>query len=89
MYGNGNAEREYYMTKDYAEGEREMTKPVYCNYEGCRDYEVEHEVDVLVAYCGNFGTATYTCGSCHHESEHDFELDEHDFGYDPDTREDE
>lgn len=89
MYGNASAERGYYTPKDSVEGEREMTKTVYCGNEGCRDYEVEHEAEVLVSYSGTYGVATYTCPSCSTENQHEWDnLDEFDFGFDPDIRED-
>lgn len=70
--------------REVPEGEREMTKTVYCNNEGCRAYEMDEEVEVLVVYYGTHGTVTYTCGSCFHESEHEVEVSDADFGSDTD-----
>ena len=87
MYGQGNAERQYYTPKESAEGELETNKTVYCQNEDCADFEVELDADLLISYYGSYGTATYTCPTCKADSTHEFEVDEYDFGYDPDARE--
>jgi hypothetical protein len=78
MYG-------YLEPREVPEGELELTKTVYCQNENCAEHEMEHEVNVLVVYVGDSGSATYTCHRCELESEFEFDLDAEDFGFDPDA----
>lgn len=87
MYGQGNAERNYYTPSESPEGELEQTRAVYCQNEDCRDFELEVEETLIVGYSGTYGSASYNCPTCGLQSDHEFTLDEYDFGYDPDARE--
>ena len=75
----------YLEPPEYAEGELELTKTVYCKNEDCGEHEMEHEVNVLVVYVGDSGSTTYTCHRCELVSEFEFDLDAEDFGFDPDA----
>lgn len=89
-YGSdfGRAERAYYTPTEYAEGEYEGTRSLYCSYDQCSEFEHEYEVDVVIGYVGNTGSATYTCHRCGLDSEHEFELDDEEIGGAYDTDED-
>lgn len=90
MYGSdlGRAERAYYTPPEYAEGEYEGTRSLYCRNEDCADFEFEVDVDVVVSYCGSTGTAIYTCHRCGQDSDHEFALDDSEIGGVYDTDED-
>ena len=80
----GRMEREYYTPSESPEGEFEGTQTVYCNYDQCAEFEMEHQVNLVIAYAGRVGTATYTCHRCELDSDHEFDLTDSDFGYDTD-----
>ena len=80
----------YLEPPDYGEGEKDMNRTLYCQDEDCSEFEVEVDKDVTVQWWGGSGgtasgTATYTCPKCGKDSEHEFDLDAEDFGYDPDA----
>ena len=88
LYDEGRAERLYYTPPEHAEGEYEGTRSLYCSYDQCSEFEHEHEVEVVIGYVGNAGSATYTCHRCGLDSEHEFELDDSEIGGAHDTDED-
>ena len=80
----------YLEPPDYGEGEKEMSRTVYCKNEDCTDFEAEVDADLLVSWSGTagggaYGSAQYKCPTCNEESTHEFDLDAEDFGYDPDA----
>lgn len=84
----GRAERAYYTPTEHAEGEYEGTKTVYCKYDQCAEYEIEHEVDLVIAYVGNAGSGHHTCHRCGLDSDFEFDLDDDEIGGAYDTDED-
>lgn len=80
----------YLEPPDYGEGEKEMTRTVFCKNEECDEFEVEVEADLNVGWSGTggggaYGVGYFKCEKCGQESEHGFDLDAEDFGYDPDA----
>jgi hypothetical protein len=80
----GRMEREYYTPRDEPEREVEASVTVYCKYDQCAEFEIEHEVNLLIVCVGNSGTALYTCHRCELDCEFEFDLTDSDFGYDTD-----
>jgi len=85
----GRMEREYYTPRELPEGEYEDTVTVYCGYDQCSEFEVEHEETLLVVYVGDTGSVTYTCLRCGLESNHEVSVaDSNTYDTDEDWRSD-
>ena len=74
-----------YLDAPEPEGTLTTSQTVYCQNEDCADLDIELVADLLISHYGSYGTATYTCPTCGKDSDHDFELTDEDFGFDPDA----
>jgi hypothetical protein len=75
----------YLEPPDETEGEVTVSREVACTNELCEDFDKDVQVDLEAYHWGNYASAEWQCLTCKKYNTAEFEVDEEDFGFDPDA----